>query len=173
MKITIIYDTQSGHTEKMAQAVAEGARSAEGVDIYIKHVDEATSEDLFSEGVIIGSPAYCGLMTWKLKALFDRNMPTVWGKVNGHIGAAFSSSGGLGGGNEMTVMSILNSLLNYGYMVFGLPEYAGKGVTAHYGAVAVGDPGELELKACRMLGKRTAEYVKRMHGSSCESENTI
>lgn len=48
--------------------------------------------------------------------------------------------------------------------IFGLTEYAGSGVTAHYGAVAVGDPKELELKACRMLGKKTAEYIKRMFG---------
>jgi NAD(P)H dehydrogenase (quinone) len=64
----------------------------------------------------------------------------------------------------MAVMSILNALLNYGYMVFGLPEYSAPGVTAHYGAVAVQKPGSAELESCRMLGKRTAEYVKRMFG---------
>lgn len=165
MKITIIYDTVSGHTRKMAYAVAEGVQTVKGVDAVVKHVDEADAgEDLFSEGVIVGSPAYCGLMTWKLKAFFDKAPGIAWGKVDGHIGAAFSSSGGLGGGNETTVFSILNALMNYGYIVFGLTEYAGKGVTAHYGAVAVGDPQELELKACRMLGKKAAEYVVRMFG---------
>jgi NAD(P)H dehydrogenase (quinone) len=164
MKITIIYDTLSGHTGKMAQAVAEGAGMAEGVDAVVKHVDDATAEDLFSEGVIIGTPTYCGLMTWKLKALFDKSQGKAWGRVDGRIGAAFSSSGGLGGGNEMAVFSILNALMNYGFLVFGLTEYAGKGVTAHYGAVAIGDPQELELKACRMLGKKTAEYVIKMFG---------
>lgn len=165
MKITIIYDTLSGHTKKMAEAVAEGARLTEGIDVVLKHIDEAVPEDMFSEGVIIGSPTYCGLMTWKLKKWFDESVKTAWGKVDGHIGAAFSSSGGLGGGNEAAVFSILNALMNYGFIVFGLTEYAGKGVTSHYGAVAVGDPQELELKACRSLGKRTGEYVKRMFGN--------
>ena len=162
MKITIIYDSTYGHTMKMAQAVAEGAGMVEGIDVILKHIDDAVSDDLLSEGVIIGSPTYCGLMTWKLKKFFDECQGTAWGKVDGRIGAAFSSSAGLGGGNELTVCSILNALINYGYIVFGLTEYAGRGVTAHYGAVAVGDPGELELKACRMLGKKTAEYVNRM-----------
>ena len=164
MKITIIYDSVSGHTQKMSQAVAEGASTVNGIDVIIKHVDDAVADDLLSEGVIIGSPAYCGLMTWKLKEFFDKSQGPAWGKVSGCIGAAFSSSGGLGGGNEMTVFSILNVLMNYGYIVFGLPEYAGRGVTAHYGAVAVGDPGELELKACKMLGRRAAEYVNKMFG---------
>ncbi len=164
MKITIIFDSVTGNTEKMAHAVAEGAREAGNIDVVVKHVDDAEKEDLLSEGVIIGSPAYCGLMTWKLKRFFDTKTNPAWGNVNGHIGAAFSSSGGLGGGNEMTVMSILNALLNFGYLTFGLTDYTAKGVTAHYGAVAVQTPGEAELKACRLLGKRTAEYVKRMFG---------
>ena len=164
MKITIIYDTLSGHTKKMAEAVTEGARLTEGIDVILKHIDEAVPEDLLSEGVIIGSPTYCGLMTWKLKKLFDESVKAAWGKVDGHLGAAFSSSGGLGGGNEAAVFSILNALMNYGFAVFGMTNYTGKGVTAHYGAVTVGDPGELELKACRLLGKRMGEYVVKMFG---------
>lgn len=166
MRIAIIYDSKTGNTEKMAHAVAQGAKENELIEVVLKHVDHAVGEDLLSEGVIIGSPTYCGLMTYKLKEFLDRSAGVAWGKVKGHIGAAFSSSGGLGGGNEMTVMSILNALMNYGYMVFGLPEYAGRGVTAHYGAVAVQTPGEMELEACRMLGRRMAEFVERMFGSS-------
>ncbi len=165
VKITIIYDTRTGNTEKMAQAVAEGAREPQeygDIKVVVKHVDNAVGEDLLSEGVIVGSPTYCGLMTYKLKEFFDTNTGIAWGKVNGRVGAAFSSSGGLGGGNEMAVLSILNVLLNYGYMVFGIPQYSGKGVTAHYGAVAIGTPQALELKACKMLGKQMAEYVGRM-----------
>lgn len=164
MRVVIIYDSKTGNTEKMAQAVYQGAQEVSGVDVVLKHVDQAIPEDLLSEGVIIGSPTYCGLMSWKIKEYFDKSTRAAWGKVNGHIGSAFSSSGGLGGGNEMAVMSILNALLNYGYMVFGLPEYSAPGVTAHYGAVAVQKPGSAELESCRMLGKRTAEYVKRMFG---------
>lgn len=162
MRIAVIYDTRSGNTAKMANAVAEGARENGKVEVMLKHVDDAVSEDLLSEGVIVGSPTHCGLMSHKIKEFFDRSTKVAWGKVGGHIGAAFSSSGGLGGGNEMAAFSILNALLNYGYLVFGLPAYAGDGVTAHYGAVAVQEPDELELKACRMLGRQMADYVEKM-----------
>ena len=164
-KISIIYDTRGGNTEKMAEAVASGIEQVEDITKNIIHVDEAKADDLLeSEGIIIGSPTHCGLISWKLKKFFDENTGEAWGEVKGKIGAAFSSSGGLGGGNESTVFSILNLLMNYGFLVFGLPDYAAPGVTAHYGAVAVGEPDEEELKSCRILGKQTAEYVKKMHG---------
>ena len=165
MTITIIYDSKSGNTEKMAEAVAEGVKQAGDITIKLNHIDEADPEDLLnSDGIIIGSPTHCGVMSWKLKKFFDENTSTAWGKVDGKIAAAFSSSGGLGGGNEMAVMSMVNMLMNYGYLVFGLPEYAAPGVTAHYGAVAVGEPDENDLKSCRLLGQKTAEYVKQMNG---------
>ncbi len=163
-KVSIIYDSKSGHTKKMAEAVSAGVSEVEGVNSIVKHIDKADPIDLLeSEGVIIGSPTHCGLLSWKLKKFFDENTGEAWGKVGGKIGAAFSSSGGLGGGNERTVVSILNILMNYGFMVFGLPDYAAPGVTAHYGAVAIGEPNEEELKSCRLLGRRMAEYVKKMN----------
>jgi len=163
-RITIIYDTKSGHTRKMAEAVLEGVRQMEGILAVLKHIDEARAEDILdSEGLIVGSPTHCGLMSWKIKKFFDENTGAAWGRVDGHIGAAFTSSGGLGGGNEMALLSILNMLMNYGYLVFGLPAYSAPGVTAHYGAVAIGEPNEEELKACRMLGQKMAEYVLKMN----------
>ena len=167
--VTVIYDTRSGHTRMMAEAVAEGARAVTGVKVKIMQVEEATGQDILeTEGLIVGSPAHCGLLSWRLKKLFDDNIDTAWGKVKGHIGAAFASSGGLGGGNEMTLWSILNILLNYGFLVFGLPEYAAPGVTAHYGAAAVGKPGANEIESCRLLGLRMAEFVLWMHPSGAD-----
>jgi len=167
-KVLIIYDSVSGNTKKMAEEVEKGVKEVEGVEVTLKHVDEAKPEDLLNyDGIIVGSPAYCGTLTWKLKKFFDESVSVAWGKVKGKIGAAFSSSGGLGGGNEATLYSILTILMNYGYLVFGLPDYSAPGVTAHYGAVSVGYPKEAEQKACRLLGKQMAEYVKMI---SCGKE---
>ncbi|MFW6026537.1 MAG: flavodoxin family protein [Candidatus Woesearchaeota archaeon] len=164
MKVTIIYDTRSGNTEKMAQSVKEGIDLVEGITGIAKKVEEASADDLLeSEGLIVGSPTHCGLLSWKLKKFFDSITKEAWSEVKGKIGTAFATSGGLGGGNEMAVLSILNLLMNYGYLVFGLPDYAAPEVTAHYGAVAVGEPDQDELKSCRMLGQQMAEYVKKMN----------
>lgn len=162
-KITIIYDSITGNTKRMAEEVYKGANHVGGLDIVLKHVDEASGLDLLSEGLIIGSPTHCGVISWKLKKFFDENTRVAWGKVGGYIATAFSSSGGLGGGNEVTLLSILSILMNYGYLVFGLPDYAAPGVTGHYGAVSVRNPDEKELKQCYLLGVRIAEYVKKFH----------
>lgn len=149
----------------MAEEVAKGVREVEDVEVIIKHVDEANPEDLLNyDGIIVGSPTYCGTLSWKLKRFFDEATKVAWGKVKGKIGTAFSSSGGLGGGNETALYSILTVLMNYGYLVFGLPDYSAPGVTAHYGAVSVGYPKEAEQKACRMLGRQMAEYLKLFKG---------
>jgi NAD(P)H dehydrogenase (quinone) len=57
-------------------------------------------------------------------------------------------------------MSVLIMLMNYGFLVFGVPDYVGKQLTLHYGAVVAGEPrSEAEIAACRRLGKRLAQWV--------------
>jgi NAD(P)H dehydrogenase (quinone) len=163
-RILVLYDTQSGNTRVMAEAVAEGARSLPETEVTVKHVDEAQPSDLFEhDGIAVGSPTWCGGMTWKLKKFFDEST-CVWGKVEDKVGCAFSTSGGLGGGNEMTCLSILSVLMNYGMLVFGVTDYSAPGITAHYGAVAVQEPSEEELGTCRLLGAKLVTHVRRVQG---------
>jgi len=164
VKLLVLYDTQSGNTRRMAEAVVEGSESMPGVKVTLKHVDEAHASDLFEhDGIAVGSPTWCGGLSWKLKRFFDEST-CVWGKVEDKVGCAFSASGGLGGGSEMTCLSILSVLINYGMLVFGVTDYSAPGVTAHYGAVAVQDPSEEELAACRLLGAKLVTHVKRVKG---------
>ncbi|MBO3800408.1 MAG: flavodoxin family protein [Candidatus Brockarchaeota archaeon] len=143
----------------MAKAVVEGAKKA-GAKVVLKKVDEVTAEDLLEyDGFAFGTPTHCGTMSSKMNMLFTKVAMPAWGRMKGKVGAAFSSSGGLGGGNEMACLSIILTMLNYGMLVFGVPDYVAPGVTLHYGAVSVGNPKEEVLKACRLLGERLVEYV--------------
>ncbi len=73
VKILIIYHSQSGHTEAMAQRVASGAASIEHVQAVLKKAEEATLQDLLScDGLAIGSPEYFGYMAGMIKDFFDR-----------------------------------------------------------------------------------------------------
>ncbi|MEM2940634.1 MAG: flavodoxin domain-containing protein [Thermoproteota archaeon] len=159
VRILVAYDSQTGNTEKMAKAVAEGASIA-GAEVSLKKVADITVEDfLENDGFAFGTPTHCGVMSTKMNELFTKIAIPAWGKMNGKVGAAFSSSGGFGGGNEMACLSIILMMLNYGMLVFGVPDYVAPNVTLHYGAVSVRNPGADELKACRLLGKRLAEYA--------------
>ena len=160
-RVLVLYDTRTGNTKKMAELVAEGARSVEGIEVRLKFVEEATKEDvLWADGLAVGSPTNMGLVSWRLKRFFDDVLGELWGQIDGKIACAFSSSGGWGGGNEIACMSILTMLMNFGFLVFGVTDYVGKKFTLHYGAVVAGEPRtEAEKEACRRLGRRLAEWV--------------
>src|SRR5215470_1858034 len=114
-KVLVLYDSASGNSEKMAGLVAEGAGSVPGIEVRLRKVEEAKPEDLlWCDGLALGSPTNMGLMSWKMKRFWDDVMGPHWMKVDGKIGCAFSSSGGMAGGNELACQSILTVLLNFG-----------------------------------------------------------
>jgi NAD(P)H dehydrogenase (quinone) len=160
-KILVLYDSQSGNTEKMANYVAEGAARIPHSEVRLRKVSDAKAEDvLWCDGIAVGSPTNMGLLSWRMKRFWDEEMMNHWMKVDGKIATVFSSSGGWGGGNEIACQSIMMVLINFGFLVFGLTDYASKLTTAHYGAVTAREPRtEGDQAACRKLGQRLAEWV--------------
>ena len=157
-KVLIIYDSQTGHTEKMAYAVAEGVKQVRGTDSEVKRVDKASLDDLVAvDAIIMGSPTYYGQMSAKLKAFIDSS-ERIHGKLEGKVGAAFTSAGGTASGAETTLLSILHAMLVHGMVVQGRPD------DKHYGATSVETPNEKDIEYCRMLGKRVAALTLRLAG---------
>jgi NAD(P)H dehydrogenase (quinone) len=153
-KILIVYDSRTGNTEKMASAVAEGAKQVKGVKVDVKKVEKATLEDLqAADGIIMGSPTYYGGMSGKLKEFIDKSVK-IHGQLEGKVGAAFTSSGGTASGAETTLLSILQAMLVHGMVVQGRSD------DKHYGAAAVGSPREKDIETCKALGKKVANLVK-------------
>ena len=72
-KILIVYHSQTGNTEKMAESVARGAKAITNVKVTLKRAPEATLQDLLEcDGLAIGSPEYFGYMAGMIKDFFDR-----------------------------------------------------------------------------------------------------
>jgi len=155
-KILVVYDSRTGNTEKMAFAIAEGARQIEGVKVTVKRVEQTNLDDLLeADGIIIGSPTYYGQMSAKIKALIDESVK-IHGKLEGKIGAAFTSSGGTSTGAETTLLSILQAMLVHGMII------QGRANDKHYGAAAVEKPNKNELESCKTLGKRVANLTQKL-----------
>ena len=155
-KVLVVYDSETGNTEKMALAVADGARQVSGVSVTVKKAEQTKLEDLLNaDGIIMGSPTYFGQMSAKLKALIDESIE-IHEKLEGKVGAAFTSAGGTATGAETTLFSILEAMLIHGMIVQGRPD------DKHYGAAALESPDDEELKFCRELGKRTASLVLKL-----------
>jgi len=157
-KILIVYDSKTGNTDKMAFAVAEGAKQVKGVEIVIKQVGRTTLDDLCnSDGIIMGSPTYYGEMSGKLKSFIDKSVK-IHGKLKGKVGAAFTSSGGTASGAETTLLSVLQAMLIHSMIVQGRADHK------HYGAAAVGSPSAKDMVDCKELGKRVANLVVKLKG---------
>jgi len=94
-------------------------------------------------------------MSAKLKALIDKSIE-IHEKLEGKVGAAFTSAGGTATGAETTLFSILEAMLIHGMIVQGRPD------DKHYGAAALESPKDEEVKFCRELGERTASLVLKL-----------
>src|SRR5712671_6364000 len=184
-KVLVLYYSAYGHIEKMANAVAEGAREA-GASVDIKRVPElvppevakashykldqpapvAKIEELANyDAIIVGTGTRFGRMSSQMANFLDQ------------VGGAFSSTATQHGGQETTLFSIIANLLHFGMAVVGLNYgFAGQmkldEVTggSPYGAttIAGGDgsrqPTENELAGARYQGRVIAETAKKLHG---------
>jgi NAD(P)H dehydrogenase (quinone) len=158
MQILILYFSKGGNTKKLAEAIREGVDQVEGVNAVLKNTAEVTKEDFVaSDGIIAGSPCYFGVMAAELKKIFD-DFVGVRKKMEGKVGAAFSTSGDSTGGKETTIMSIIHVLMIYGMLIAGDPMSA----TGHYGIGCVGAPDNRALENGTKLGRRVAEIAKKL-----------
>jgi len=153
----VIYYSRSGNTKQMAEVIAESMTS-EGVATKCKSVADTTIDDLMAaDAIAIGSPTYYGHMAAPIAELLDESV-SKHGKLDGKIGAAFSSSANIGGGNETTILNIAHALLIHGMIVQGDP------LGDHYGPVSIGKPDDKVIEQCQRRGKRIAELTMKHFG---------
>ncbi len=154
-KVLIIYHSKTGNTEAMSKAVETGVKR-EGVEVVRKNVKEASVDDLLEyDGIIIGTPTYFAAASAEVKKFIDESIKH-YGKLEGKVGAAFSSSGDLGGGNETAILDILRGFLVHGMII------PGHRTGGHYGPVSVGAPNQERKEVCEAFGVRVAKLVKRL-----------
>lgn len=154
----VIYYSKSGNTRKMAEIVAE-AINIEGLQVQLKEIKDVALDELPKyEAILVGSPTYYGSMSSQIKKLLDDSVK-FHGKLDGKIGAAFSSSVNIGGGNETTILDILNAMLIHGMIIQGDPQ------GDHYGAVSIGTPDARARKQCLRLGTRVARLMRKIKGA--------
>ena len=165
VKVLIVYYSGTGNTEKMAMAVAEGAKKDSEVVVATKKVNEVTKEDLLdADGMILGSPTYYANMAGPMKTFIDDWAFKYSIYLRDKIGGAFATGGGITGGKEHVVSSLLLAMLNNGMIIVG-PVYD-EGKYGAFGASALtGDRkkeiSEDEFGDARLLGERVAAVAKQ------------
>ena len=151
----VIYYSRSGNTKEMAEIVAKAMNDA-GLKTECKSVDNVNSDEMPDyDAIVIGSPTYYGQMASPIKQLID-DLVSRHGELDGKVGGAFTSSANIGGGNETTIMGIIEGMLIAGMIIQGDPQ------GDHYGPVSIGKPDERVKKQCTRRGKRIAELTKKL-----------
>ncbi|HEY4124389.1 MAG TPA: NAD(P)H:quinone oxidoreductase [Rhizomicrobium sp.] len=140
-KVLVLYHSAYGHIEKMAEAVAEGAREA-GATVDIKRVPETVPEEIAHaahfkldqkapiakiedlanyDAVVVGAGTRFGRMPSQMASFLDQ-AGGLWAKgaLHGKVGGAFTSTATQHGGNETTLFSIITNLLHFGMVIVGL-----------------------------------------------------
>ncbi|HEU4505327.1 MAG TPA: NAD(P)H-dependent oxidoreductase [Nitrospira sp.] len=161
LKVLVAYHSLSGNTERMAEAVVEGAKSLPGTRVVLKRVGQVTAEDLFSsDALIIGSPVYWSNMSGEVKTFFD-NWQFKFGvfpefKMKNKIGAAFATGGQVSSGKEVTMLTILAAMLGNQMIVV-----SGGGAFGASATTEGDSPGidKKELADAQALGRRVAEVA--------------
>lgn len=156
-KAIVVYYSRSGNTKEMAEMISDAINEA-GLPAECKDVGDVKADDLLAyDAIVVGSPTYYGHMAGTIKQLFDDSVSN-HGKLDGKIGAAFSSAANIGGGNETTIIGIIEAMLISGMIVQGDPQ------GDHYGPVSIGKPDARVKNQCRRRGLRIAELTKKLAG---------
>jgi len=150
-KIVVIFYSLYTHTWQLAQAIVEGAKEVEDIEVELYQVPETLppevikrmgatqpkeamkdvkiiTEDIRKEviksadAILFGSPTRFGCMTAQMKAFFD-NLGGLWFEdaCVGKVASCFTGSGTQHGGQETTLLSMMAPLLHLGFIYVGLP----------------------------------------------------
>jgi len=153
-QVQVVFYSMYGHVYRMAEAVAEGARSVPGVEVVLRQVPETLPDDVIAkmgatearkafahvpladpetlpqaDAILFGTPTRFGNMCAQMRAFLDRT-GGLWAKgaLVGKIGSVFVSTGTQHGGQETTITSFHSTLLHHGMLIAGCP-YTEPGLT--------------------------------------------
>jgi len=183
INVLVAYHSLFGHTERMAEAVAEGARSVPQTQVVLKRVGKVTAEELFAaDAIVLGSPVYWSNMAGEVKAFIDdwqfKFLPELFStlepgnrnslpwqfkfgvfpefKLRNKVGAAFATGGQISSGKELTMLSILAAMLGNQMIIV-----SGGGAFGASATTEGESPGidVQEMTGARELGRRVADVA--------------
>ena len=159
MKISILYSSKTGKTEKVAKLIEEGVKRVQGIEVKAMNLNEIDKEFIdASKGIIFGTPTYYANMSWEMKKWIDESSSF---NLEGKLGAAFSTANSIAGGSDIALLAILNHLMVKGMLVYSGGVAFGKPKT-HLGYVHINEIIENEDENARIFGERIAKKVSQI-----------
>lgn len=189
--VLIVVDSWQGHTVRVAERVAEGARSQCAV-VVLRSADSGTRADLIkARALIMGSAGHQRAMIWRMRRFVDEVCEPAWSHddLGGRVGAVFTAgggAGGAGGGAESAQLGMLTNLAACGMVLVTMPKDT---PGAEYGGIHWGptirtttddmrpiEPGQLapeQQLAFFHHGTNVAGVAQRLRGLALPAANRM
>jgi NAD(P)H:quinone oxidoreductase type IV len=146
-RVQIVFYSTYGHVHRLAEAIAEGARSVPDTEVELLQVPESMSDDALkrtgadktragfahvpeatvnhladADAIIFGTPTRFGNMAGQMRNFLDHT-GGLWAKnaLVGKVGSVFASTNSQHGGQETTITSFHTTLLHQGMVIVGVP----------------------------------------------------
>ncbi|EED35056.1 NADPH-dependent fmn reductase [Luminiphilus syltensis NOR5-1B] len=133
LNIAVVYHSGYGHTDAVAEKVAEGAASVDGVEVIIVKAGEITSPESpefakldSADAMIFGSPTYMGSAAAAFKGFMEasstRWMEQQWANK---LAAGFTNSGSMNGDKQNTLVEFMTFAMQHSMIWVGLGQMPG------------------------------------------------
>jgi NAD(P)H dehydrogenase (quinone) len=146
-KVHVIFYSTFGHVWRLAEAIAEGARSVQGSEVAIFRIAETLPEEVLQkmgaveaqkafahipiadpkrlaepDAMILGSPTRYGSPAAQMRAFLDAT-GQLWasGALIGKLGSGFTSTASQHGGQETTLLTLATFFFHHGMVIAGVP----------------------------------------------------
>lgn len=158
MKITVLYFSQTGNTEKMASVIRDGILEYDkDIEVSLMNIISEDNIDCNfiskSSAVIFGTPTYVAGTCWQMKKFFDTRFDC---KLDGKLAACFATAGCLWGGSDIAIQSILEMALTHGMLAYSSRTEFGRPYI-HLGPIALMSNLEEHKEIFTLFGKRIAQ----------------
>ncbi len=186
-RVSVVFHSGYGHTERQAAAVAEGAGGVDGVESELIPVSDLEADDPAwdrldqSDAIIFGCPTYMGSASAELKKVMElssgRWQEQRWADK---LAAGFTNSGSQNGDKQNTLMQLVTFAAQHGMVWINLNQMPGNNSSqgsvddlnrlgASIGAMAQSNvdvgpdegPTQADLDTARGLGQRVANCALR------------
>ena len=192
--ILVLVHSKKGSTFSLAKEICTGVEKCSMAEPKLRRVEELKKRNTIDplespyhkipvvqkkdvidcDALIMGSPTRFGNMSAELKHFVDQTLD-VWisGDLTGKVGAVFTSTGSMHGGQESTLISMMLPLLHHGMILAGIP-YSEPQLSSTlsggtpYGASHVSlKTNKIELSKdevilAQALGERVARITKKL-----------
>jgi NAD(P)H dehydrogenase (quinone) len=167
VRILVAYHSETGNTEKLVQAIRDGAKPVQGVEVTLQKMADVKDETISTfDGIVIGTPVHWANLSVESRRFLDRlgvalAKTKVWG--DGRTAGVFCTGGNVSSGKEMARLSLMSSLLEMRFVVIGGIDSDGFGTLGPQATTGPVDPGisDKELEEGRRFGERFARMTRQ------------